>query len=281
MRVTVGARDAELAADALWAVGCHAVAEETLPDGRVRLVADVADVALLPAHWPVEVIETDDRADLDAWRAHARPELAGQGFVLVPAWWEAPDETPAQPDTGQPRRSVVLEPGRTFGSGSHPTTRLCVAAMERLVRPGAHVLDLGCGSGVLTVVAALLGADSITALDVDPDAVEVTVDNARRNGVADRVRASTTPIDEVAGRFDLVVANIGVRVLTERARSISGAIAPGGHLILSGLLAHQVAETVACYEPFAPLDQLAEDGWCAVSLRREDTAEMSGDPTGR
>ena len=176
---------------------------------------------------------------------------------------------------------MLLEPARSFGSGSHPTTRLCVDALEHLVRPGADVLDLGCGSGVLSVVAALLGADSVTALDVDPAAVEATLDNAHRNGVADRVRASTTPLDEVVGRFDVVVANIGVRVLTEQAGPIAGVVAPGGHLILSGLLAHQVAETVACYESFAVLDQLAEDGWCAVSLRRVDVAEMSGDPTGR
>jgi ribosomal protein L11 methyltransferase len=261
VRVVVAEDDAELAADALWAAGPSAVAEESVADGRVQLTADVADPDAVDPRWAPQVLDVDEDADLDAWRAHARPEAAGDRFVLVPSW------LPGEP--GDPERTPVhLDPGRTFGSGSHPTTRRCVAALEHVVTAGARVADLGCGSGVLSIVAALLGADAVTAVDIDPAAVEATTANAHRNLVGDRVDATTTRIEDLVGPFDVVVANIGLRVLTESAAAIGALVAPDGRLVLAGILDDQVERCLDAHPTLHLVDRIDEDGWAVVTLGR-------------
>jgi len=200
--------------------------------------------------WPCELVEVDERAGLDAWRAHAHPVRVGD-VVLVPSWLTV----------------VTLDPGDAFGSGSHPSTRQCVAALEALVRPGASVLDVGCGSGVLSVVAAQLGAARVVAIDVAPEAVRTTEENAARNGVT--VEARHAVIDDVAGEFDVVVANIGALTLTEMAPSLRKRT--GQHLVLAGLLVEQVPEVVAAIGlEVASVED--EDGWACVTLRSRGAA---------
>jgi ribosomal protein L11 methyltransferase len=264
VRVVVTSEDAELAADALWSAGPSAVAEEPLADGRVQLTADVASGTTIDPRWSPQVIEVDEDADLDAWRAHARPEHAGHRFTLVPDWLTDAAVSPA-------RTSVRIDPGRTFGSGSHPTTRLCVAALEQVVTPEARVADLGCGSGVLAIVAALLGAGQVSAVDIDPAAIEATAANAARNGVHERVHATATPIEALVGPFDVVVANIGVRVLTESATAIGALVPPDGVLVLAGILDDQVDRGLAAYPELLPVDRTDEDGWAVVTLVRRPT----------
>jgi ribosomal protein L11 methyltransferase len=261
VRVVVAEDDAELAADALWAAAPSAVTEESVADGRVQLTADVADPTAIDPRWAPRVLDVDEDADLDAWRAFAQPEAAGDRFVLVPSWLPS--------DAGDPARTtVLLDPGRTFGSGSHPTTRMCVEALEHLMAAGVRVADLGCGSGVLSIVAALLGADAVTAVDIDSAAVEATTANARRNGVEGRIAASTTRIDELSGPFDVVVANIGVRVLTERAAAIDALVAPDGALVLAGILDDQVDRCLAAHPTLHLVDRIDEEGWAVVILAR-------------
>lgn len=258
VEVVVSAVDAELAADALWQAHPSAVEEHDLGDGRVRLRADVRDLALVDPRWSPEPISVADDA-LDAWRAHARPVRAGRRVVLHPAW--LPDGPVGHDDL-----LVRLEPARTFGSGSHPTTRLAVAALEAHLRPGQRVLDVGTGSGVLAVAAALLGAQEAVGTDVDPAVVDVVAANARANEVAERVRATTEPVTALVGPFDLVVANIGLRVLVDLAPSL---LASGAdHFLLTGLLAAQADEVVAAYPGLAELERTTEDGWTLLVLRR-------------
>ena len=121
---------------------------------------------------------------------------------------------------------VLIDPGRAFGSGSHPSTLLALAALEALVLPGSTVLDVGCGSGVLAVAAARLGAGRVVAIDIDPAAHEATLDNAARNGVA--VEVSATPLGEVAGRFDVVVANLLAPTLVELAAPLGERVGEQG-----------------------------------------------------
>ena len=225
--VRVPAADVDLATDALWQAGATAIEERTNADGSVTLVADAAPTAPHPA-WRVDTLEDVDLAVVDTWRAHAEAVRAGEHFVIQPPWVARP--------VGLGRDDVVLEidPGRAFGSGSHPTTRLVLAALEHLVSPGSAVLDVGCGSGVVAIGAATLGASPVVAIDVDEEALAVTRANASRNQVEHAVTVADTPVGAVDGSFDIVLANIGLVTITELAPAIA-ARAP--IVVLSGLLA--------------------------------------------
>ncbi|MGH9273365.1 MAG: 50S ribosomal protein L11 methyltransferase, partial [Acidimicrobiales bacterium] len=253
--------EAELAADALWQGGPSAVSERSLGDGRVVLTADPAEPDRIDPRWPVEVVEPDGEAHLDAWREWARPARAGRRILLQPAWLPASDA--ADGDV-----VIVLDPGRAFGSGSHPSTRMVLAVLEDVIGGGERILDLGCGSGVLGIAACRLGAAASIALDVDPEAVEVTRANAAANGVGDRIVASGDDLATVAETFDVVVANIGVRVLSEIAPELVERVQPGGLLVLAGLLDVQVDAVASACVGCAEVDRRSEDGWSACVLRR-------------
>jgi ribosomal protein L11 methyltransferase len=215
----------------------------------------------------VTPVEVDEDRDLDAWREHATATRAGIHVVLCPAWQPLPQADPEDV-------LVVLDPGRAFGSGSHPATRLAAAAIEAWVAPGDRVLDVGCGSGVLAVVALRLGAGSAVGIDVDPAALSATGANAAVNGVADRLAVRQAGLgDDGAGtspgQADLVVANIGVRVLSERAAALQELVRPGGVVVLSGLLDEQADAVVARFDGCQELERRHEDGWAAPVLRRD------------
>jgi ribosomal protein L11 methyltransferase len=189
------------------------------------------------------------------------PIHIGKNIWVVPSWHEAPD-----PDA----LILELDPGLAFGTGSHPTTRLCMEWLEAHPMPDKTVLDYGCGSGILAMVAKKMGAGDVAGVDIDPQAIASARDNAERNGceidfylpdsfaVADKTQHAT-------GRFDTVVANILSSPLKLMAPMLSGRVAPGGYLILSGVLARQAEEVAAAYAPFIKLGVWAEqDGWVAL-----------------
>ena len=191
----------------------------------------------------------------------AQPVRVGDRLVLHPAWLPVVE-------VGGDDVIVRLDPGRTFGTGSHPSTRLAAAALLAHMRSGDRVLDVGGGSGVLAVVAARLGASSALAIDIDPLAPAVTWANASANEVGHLVIASNAPLAEVDGTFDLVVANIGVRVLGELAAALVRRVRPGGLLVLSGLLDAQVDPLLSgAYENAVEVERSSEDGWAATVLR--------------
>lgn len=269
VQLEVAAEAAELAADALWQAGASAVGEARGRGGRLLLTADVdaGAVSDLARHWSLSEVAVDEDRDLDAWRVHATAVRAGRRVVLCPAWLPLPQA--AGDDV-----VVPLDPGRAFGSGSHPATRLAVAAIETWLRPGDTVLDVGCGSGVLAVVALRLGAGSAVGIDVDAAALPATTANAEANGVADRLAVRQVglghPDSEVSlGQADLVVANIGVRVLSEQAAPLQALVRPGGVVVLSGLLDEQADAVVARFDGCRELERRHEDGWSAPALRRE------------
>ncbi|HET6950135.1 MAG TPA: 50S ribosomal protein L11 methyltransferase [Acidimicrobiales bacterium] len=283
VRVTVPAAEAELAADALWQAGAVAIEERAAPGGTVVLVAggpaggggagpgrDGTERLLAAAagRWPAEVEEVDLGAALDAWRAFARPVRVGRRLVVRPPW------VPASAGGGDVGRSeVTIDPGRAFGSGAHPSTRLALAALDGQVAGGERVLDVGCGSGVLAVAALALGAAAALAVDVDPAALAATRANADRNGVAAALATAATVDAAPAGRHDLVVANMLLPQLVALAPQVAAAVAPGGTVVLSGLLVDQLPGALAAYGA-AGLAPVAgeegghvEDGWVALSLR--------------
>jgi ribosomal protein L11 methyltransferase len=189
------------------------------------------------------------------------PIHIGKNIWVVPSWHEAPDPS-----------GLILEvdPGLAFGTGSHPTTRLCMEWLEAHPAPGRTVLDYGCGSGILAMVAKKLGALDVTGVDIDPQAIESAGLNAERNNCEIDFYV---PDDFVASRhgdsrFDIVVANILSSPLKLMAPMLSGRVAPGGSLILSGVLARQAEEVAAAYAPFIKLGVWAEqDGWVALHGR--------------
>ena len=273
VEVTVPAADVDEASGLLWAgPEVTAVGEAPGEGGGVVLVAGLTDAgdgpvvqARLGDRWPSRVVVVDDDSWLDAWRTWAGPVRAGHRVVVHPAW------LPLEPvdggaGAGLAEVVVVLDPGRAFGSGSHPSTRLVLAAIEDLVTPSTAVLDVGCGSGVLAVAALRLGAARAVGVDIDPAAVEATTANAARNGVT--VDVSLAPVDAVPGRFDLVLANIGAAALRDLAPALLARLAPAGHVVLSGLLAGQADDLLAHYAPLTPAARPELDGWEALVLHR-------------
>lgn len=176
---------------------------------------------------------------------------------IVPSWHEAPDDVAI---------NIELDPGMAFGTGSHPTTRLCLEWLEQQVQPGISVLDYGCGSGILGIAAARLGAADVLGIDIDEKAVEAARDNANRNGVTMRLQHSGQPLGE---QFELVVANILTNPLKVLAPLLAARVAPGGGMALSGVLAEQADEVIAAYAPHIALRVGAtHEGWVRLEGRR-------------
>lgn len=189
-----------------------------------------------------------------AWREHFKPVKIGARLWIRPSW---------EASQGEPE--VVLDPGTAFGTGAHATTAMCLLELERELAPGAEVLDVGCGSGILAIGALKLGAGRAVAVDNDPEAVRVTRENALRNGVT--VEAGT---ELPGGRFPLVVANILAETLIELAEPIAARVAPGGVLLLSGILGEQADRVAAAYleRGLSREPGRGEGEWVLVKLRR-------------
>ena len=176
---------------------------------------------------------------------------------IVPSWHESPDPQAI---------NLILDPGMAFGTGSHPTTRLCLEWLERNVSEGCTVLDYGCGSGILAIAAARLGAAHVAGVDIDPQAVEAAKANAERNGVAALFADSAAP---VAGEYDVVVANILSNPLRVLAPAICAHVRSGGRLALSGILREQADEIIAIYAQWMPLQvaDVREDWVCLAGTK--------------
>ena len=235
-----------------------------LTDIDADQAAIIAEAAAAIGLSDVPSFTTRDVADADWVRltqSQFEPIHIGTNIWVVPSWHEAPD-----PDG----LILELDPGLAFGTGSHPTTRLCMEWLEAHPAPGKSVLDYGCGSGILAMVAKKLGAADVTGVDIDPQAIESARDNAVRNRVEidyflpDAFATSGNP-QYASGKFDIVVANILSSPLKLMAPMLSGRVADGGYLVLSGVLARQAEEVAAAYAPFIKLGVWAEhDGWVAL-----------------
>jgi ribosomal protein L11 methyltransferase len=177
-------------------------------------------------------------------------------FWIVPTWHEPPAAA---------ERVIRLDPGLAFGTGTHPTTRMCLRWIARHIGPTAgratRVLDYGCGSGILAIGAALHGAAEVDAVDIDPAAVEATRHNAQANGVTLRAGLAEL-VDPPTGRYDIVLANILATPLKLLAPLLCGHLAPSGQLVLAGILERQAEELIAAYAPWCRIGVLdQEDGW--------------------
>lgn len=236
------------------------------PAGRAVLVAffTAHDEALAAAmEHGGEVATVADQDWGEAWKRGLGPLSVGRIYVR-PSWVDAP----APPGVAE----VVLDPGMAFGTGTHATTALCLGALSDLVdaRPGLSVLDVGTGSGLLAIAARKLGAGRTVGVDNDEVAVRVARENAARNGVD--VALSATPAAEVRGTFDLVLANILANTLVELAPALEARMAPGGVVLLSGILAPQADEVRRAYVALGlrpvPGGDRVEGEWALLSLEK-------------
>lgn len=196
------------------------------------------------------------------------PIQVGRRVWITPSWHEDDaDLAQAMQDAPQDGVRIRLDPGLAFGTGSHPTTHLCLEWLaEHDHLPGATVLDYGCGSGILAIAARLLGAGDTTAVDIDEQAVQATRDNAAFNGVE---LQAMLPDALAPGQFQVVVANILSNPLKVLAPMLANRAQPGGWLVLSGVLERQAEEVIAAYAPWLPMQVWqAREGWVCLAGQR-------------
>ena len=220
---------------------------------RDRLSATFAGEAL---ELRTEVLE--DRPWEREWLKYFKPLRFGQRL------WVCPDgQRPACSDSQVPPVYLDLDPGLAFGTGTHPTTALCLEWLDGADLRAKHVIDYGCGSGILAIAALKLGAASAVAIDIDPQALIATRDNAQRNGVAERLTVAAAPPPSAVG--DVLVANILAEPLEKLAAQFSALVPPGGQLVLSGLLSQQAATVAMRYRPWFDIRPVTlRDDWARL-----------------
>lgn len=218
--------------------------------------------AIKAAYSDVETGFVEDSDWENNWREYYKPIEVGEKLVVVPEWEEIPMDG---------RLPLRLDPGLIFGTGSHATTRMCLAALERFAGPGVRVLDLGCGSGILGIGALVLGCDSCFGVDIDPKAPEVVLSNAALNGIGpDRMKVCAGDIiadaslrSYLGNGYQLVLANIVADVIIPLAAMVRPFLAEGGVFICSGIIEHRWVETEAVLKAngFTILEHKSEEEW--------------------
>jgi len=213
----------------------------------------------------VSTIRNEDWAN--NWKAYFKPVRIGERLVIKPTWEEF---TPAEGDL-----VIQIDPGMAFGTGAHPTTRMCLESLERIwLQHGRGilpqpVLDVGVGSGVLSIAAALMGAQRVVAVDIDPEAVRVTEENVALNGVSDRIAASTTDLGHLGETFGVVLANILAEELVRLSGQLIATLAPGGWLILSGILTEKAPMVCEAFASLTLVEHPTELEWSCLTFRRD------------
>ena len=223
-------------------------------EAMLAAAAQAAGLASVPRFTTADVAEQNwvqlTQSQFDPIRISAR-------LWIVPSWHTAPDPSAI---------NIELDPGMAFGTGSHPTTQLCLEWLCDSITPGCSVLDYGCGSGILAIAAAKLGAGEVLGIDIDEKAVEAARDNAERNATTIRLQHSGVPLGNC---FDIVVANILTNPLCVLAPAIAARVAPGGRVALSGVLETQAAQVIEAWAPFITLHVGAtHEGWIRLEGQR-------------
>lgn len=247
--------------------------DDSFPGKRRELETALGHMRLMyPMPNPsYSTVREDDWAE--AWKAHYQPLRVGMRLLVRPLWVDvdlAPDDI-----------EIALDPGMAFGTGTHPTTQLCLEALEKMAKPALDVLDLGCGSGILAIAAAKLGAGSVLALDIDPIAVQATRDNAAQNGVEQQVVAEQGSLESVISssrRFDLLAVNILARIILElTGRGLAQVLRPGGIAIFSGIIEGQADDVEAGLRRagLTPVARRSKGDWVLIEAVRPQ-AQASG-----
>ncbi len=215
---------------------------------------------ILGDNFPLGVVSLQEQDWIRAWMDQFKPMRFGRRLWICPSWHQVPDENAV---------TVMLDPGLAFGTGTHPTTALCLQWLDSLDLQGRTVLDYGCGSGILAVAALKLGATHAYGVDIDPQAVTASRDNAGRNHIAERLTLSDGSDGVVIPPCTAAVANILAGPLAELEPQIAALTASGAPLALSGILQEQAEEVIAAYErDFVLTGQEVKDGWIRLDFYR-------------
>lgn len=226
-------------------------------------------VAFLRERYTAEGIANEIHLDpcveedwINNWKQYFKPIPVGEKLLIRPTWEEVED--------AGGRTVLDLDPGLAFGTGTHETTRLCMELLEQYVTPGMEVLDVGCGSGILSVAALLLGAEKAVGVDIDELAVKTADENAEINHVADRFTGICGNLtDKVTGKYDIVVANIVADVIMELTKDVEQFMKPETLYLMSGIIDTREQDVLAAIAPhFEVVDRKEEKGWVALSARR-------------
>ncbi|MFO1200147.1 MAG: 50S ribosomal protein L11 methyltransferase [Burkholderiaceae bacterium] len=236
------------------------LAEDAEP-ARVLARAAAAIERAVPPDWTLREVAEQDW--VRASQSQFEPIEVGERLLITPSWHL--DERAGAQDAPGGRAVIVLDPGLAFGTGSHPTTRMCLQWLSEHLVAGTRVVDYGCGSGILAIAAARLGASPVVAIDIDPQAVASTASNARVNRVDIDVRGTRDAAPEPA---DVVLANILASPLKVLAPMLSALVRPGGRLVLAGLLDRQAEEVAAAYPQFDVRTYASIDGWTCLDARK-------------
>ncbi len=203
--------------------------------------------------------EVDDEDWATAWKKYYKPFGISENIVIKPSW----EEYTPKPD----EKIIELDPGMAFGTGTHETTRLCAQMLEKYIKPGDSVIDLGCGSGILSIIAVKLGASHVLAADIDETAVKVTRENCVINGVEDKVTAVRAVLDQLERqKADVMVANIIADVIVGISPGVSGFVRNNGFLITSGIIKERKKEVLHAYTSlgFTLTESMELGEWVAI-----------------
>lgn len=224
---------------------------------------------MYPMPKPVySLVREEDWAE--AWKAHYTPVRLGRHILIRPHWIEVESE----PDD----MVISLDPGMAFGTGTHPTTQLCLEALEDSVTAGLDVLDLGCGSGILAIGAAKLGASHVVAVDIDPIAVKTTIENAEYNGVSERITCFEGSLESIVGsarRFDLIVVNILAKIIIPMCdQHLGQTVRPNGRAIFSGIITEQAGEVEEALlrTGLTPVARRQQGDWVVIEAVRAEAS---------
>ena len=213
-----------------------------------------------------EVIGVDEDDWADAWKQYYKPVKCGNNIVIVPLWEKY--------DASENDVIIKMDPGMAFGTGTHETTRLCLALMEKHLKPDMTVMDMGTGSGILAIYAAKLGAEKIDAYDIDPVAVRVAKDNFAENGVRDKIYCDVSDLMENAKsnteKYDFVCANIVADIVIRLSECMGDYVKDGGLCAVSGIIEPQAerVKNAVCGKGFVLIDEAKENDWCAFVFKK-------------
>ncbi|EKO3628547.1 50S ribosomal protein L11 methyltransferase [Vibrio metschnikovii] len=226
------------------------------------ILAQIRDSQLLADDFSYKIEQIEDKDWEREWMDNFHPMKFGERLWICPSWRDIPDPNAV---------NVLLDPGLAFGTGTHPTTALCLQWLDSLDLSGKTVIDFGCGSGILAIAAIKLGAAKVIGIDIDPQALQASRDNAERNGVADKIEVylpQNQPENLVA---DVLVANILAGPLRELSAVIKSLIKPSGLLAMSGVLNTQAEDVATYYRDQLDIDPIIEqEEWCRITGRKQD-----------